>query len=104
MSHYDTLGVAPTATDEEIRTAYKRLAMKYHPDREGGDAEKFDAVKKAYEGLQNKVCPVCEGRGQVRERNGAFTKLVNCRCCSLNTGRPGPLATKASAVRVTTSL
>ena len=44
MSHYDTLGVAPTATDEEIRAAYKRLAMKYHPDREGGDAEKFDAV------------------------------------------------------------
>ena len=81
MSHYDTLGVAPTATDEEIRAAYKRLAMKHHPDREGGDAEKFDAVKKAYEGLQNKVCPVCEGRGQVRERDGAFTKLVNCPRC-----------------------
>lgn len=42
------LGVAPSATDEiYIRAAYKRLAMKYHPDREGGDAEKFDAVKKA---------------------------------------------------------
>ena len=81
MNYYTTLGIAPTASEEEIRVAYKRLAMKFHPDREGGDAERFDAVKKAYEGLKNRVCPVCEGRGHIRERNGAFSKVVNCPRC-----------------------
>ena len=80
-SYYEILGVAKEASAEAIKKAYRKQAMKYHPDREGGDAEKFDAVKKAYEGLQDKVCPVCEGRGQVRERSGAFTKLVNCPRC-----------------------
>ncbi len=81
MSHYDTLGVPPTASETEIRVAYKRLAMKYHPDREGGDIEKFNEVKMAYEKLQDRICPVCEGVGQIRERSGAFTKLVNCPRC-----------------------
>ena len=31
-NHYDTLGVAPDATADEIRKAYRRLARKYHPD------------------------------------------------------------------------
>jgi DnaJ-class molecular chaperone len=81
MNYYEILGIAPDASDVEIRIAYKRLAMKHHPDREGGDAAKFDAIQKAYKGLQNAVCPVCNGRGQVRERKGAFTRLVNCPRC-----------------------
>lgn len=32
MTHYETLGVEPTATEDEIRAAYRRLARKYHPD------------------------------------------------------------------------
>lgn len=80
QSNYEVLGVSTTATQEEIRIAYKRLAMKFHPDK-GGSIEEFQRIKKAYEALKNRVCPVCEGRGQIRERRGAFTKLVNCPKC-----------------------
>ena len=46
MDHYKTLGVAENATQDEIKKAYKKLAMKYHPDR-GGDAEKFKEISVA---------------------------------------------------------
>ena len=54
--YYEILGVAKTATEEEIKKAYRKLAMKYHPDRNQGDGakaaeEKFKEVKEAYEML-----------------------------------------------------
>lgn len=52
--YYETLGVQKSASDREIKKAYKRLAMKYHPDRTQGDKEKeetFKQVKEAYEVL-----------------------------------------------------
>ncbi len=47
--YYDLLGVPRTATREEIRRAYKRLAKKYHPDlnKESGAAEKFKEINEA---------------------------------------------------------
>ncbi|WP_411754543.1 DnaJ domain-containing protein, partial [Serratia sp. (in: enterobacteria)] len=49
--YYEVLGVAKTADEREIKKAYKRLAMKYHPDRnQEKDAEsQFKEVKEAYE-------------------------------------------------------
>ncbi len=50
--YYEVLGVSKTADEREIKKAYKRLAMKYHPDRNPGDTqaeEKFKEVKEAYE-------------------------------------------------------
>lgn len=53
---YETLGVEKTATSEEISKAYRKLAMKYHPDRNPGDpvaCEKFKEVASAYEILND---------------------------------------------------
>jgi molecular chaperone DnaJ len=49
--YYDVLGVARTATDVEIKSAYRKLAMKYHPDRNPGDKtaeERFKECAEAY--------------------------------------------------------
>lgn len=54
QDYYEILGVSKTAEEREIKKAYKRLAMKYHPDRNQGDKEaeaKFKEIKEAYEVL-----------------------------------------------------
>ena len=53
--YYATLGVEPSAGDAEIKTAYRRLARKYHPDvsKEAGAEDKFKAVNEAYEALRD---------------------------------------------------
>ncbi|MEZ5243977.1 MAG: molecular chaperone DnaJ [Acidimicrobiales bacterium] len=54
--HYETLGVDPSATDEEIKRAYKKLARKYHPDLNPGDPEaeiRFKEIGAAYEVLSD---------------------------------------------------
>ncbi len=49
--YYAILGVARDASEDDIKKAYRKLAGKYHPDREGGDEEKFKEAKEAYEVL-----------------------------------------------------
>ena len=54
QDYYEILGVPKTAEEREIKKAYKRLAMKFHPDRNQGDKEaeaKFKEIKEAYEVL-----------------------------------------------------
>ncbi|HEX7998959.1 MAG TPA: molecular chaperone DnaJ [Pyrinomonadaceae bacterium] len=47
--YYDVLGVTRTASEQEIKSAYRRLAVKYHPDKNPGDAEAEDKFKEAAE-------------------------------------------------------
>jgi curved DNA-binding protein len=54
--YYDVLGVARTATEDQIKSAYRKLARKYHPDVNPGDKsaeEKFKEINEAYEVLSD---------------------------------------------------
>ncbi|MEK7109169.1 MAG: DnaJ C-terminal domain-containing protein [Patescibacteria group bacterium] len=46
--YYETLGVGKTATKDEIKKAFHKLAHKYHPDKKEGDADKFKELSEAY--------------------------------------------------------
>ena len=52
-NYYDTLGIKKDASADEVKTAFRRLARKHHPDA-GGDEEKFKEINEAYEVLSDK--------------------------------------------------
>jgi molecular chaperone DnaJ len=54
---YNVLGIAPNASEDEIKKVYRSLAMRYHPDRnqEPGADARFKAIAKAYEVLSDPV-------------------------------------------------
>lgn len=51
-NYYDALGVTETASDSEIKSAFRKLAAQHHPDK-GGDANKFKEINEAYDTLKN---------------------------------------------------
>lgn len=51
--YYDVLGVGKSASADEIKKAFRRLAVKLHPDKQGGDEAKFKEINEAYEVLSN---------------------------------------------------
>ena len=54
QDYYDILGVGKTASDDEIKKAFRKLAVKHHPDKQGGDEAKFKEINEAYEVLKDK--------------------------------------------------
>lgn len=56
QDHYQTLGVSATATQDEIKAAYRKLAMQHHPDRNAGSSDsekKFKELNEAYDILKD---------------------------------------------------
>ncbi len=50
--YYSTLGLTPDSSAEEIKKAYRKLAMQYHPDRNGGNPEGEERLKEINEAYQ----------------------------------------------------
>lgn len=95
-THYEVLGVAPSAAPEQIRAAYLNLAKLNHPDAVGGDGQLFAAVTEAYAVLKDQArrraydavlavltveCPECEGAG-VTYRIKGFTRREETPCAA----------------------
>lgn len=51
--YYEVLGVSKSASADELKKAYRRLAVQYHPDKEGGNEDKFKEINEAYDVLKD---------------------------------------------------
>lgn len=53
-NYYKILGVSPKASQDEIKSAFRKLAHQYHPDKKGGNEKKFKEINEAYQILSDK--------------------------------------------------
>ncbi len=79
--HYQTLGVGPDATPDQIKKAYRSLANKHHPDK-GGDQARFKDISVAYDTLSNaqkkaEYDQMRMGGPQVRFTSGDFNQFAD---------------------------
>ncbi|PPH23572.1 DnaJ domain-containing protein [Rathayibacter toxicus] len=94
---YEVLGVAATASDDELRRVYRRLLRETHPDT-GGDAESFHAVQRAWERVGSASARRDYDRGAPAPRSAPETRSGSPRASSASTvrarsyGHPGGAA------------
>ena len=53
MDYYNILKVNANSTQDEIKKSYRKMSLKHHPDRKGGDSEMFKKINAAYEILSD---------------------------------------------------
>ncbi|HLD28443.1 MAG TPA: DnaJ domain-containing protein, partial [Patescibacteria group bacterium] len=51
--YYEVLGVNKSATQDEVKKAFRKLAHEHHPDKGNGNADKFKEINEAYQTLNN---------------------------------------------------
>lgn len=68
-SHYEVLGLSPTADEREVRRAYRTLLKDHHPDQ-GGSRERFLRIKEAYEALVGERPPTDPESGGAASQSG----------------------------------
>lgn len=95
---HEVLGVQLDASAAEIRTAFKRLALKFHPDKVGGSAERFREIAAAYEALASRSSG--SGGGSKRTFNWAeiYKTALDEELTSIQTMRKACLEDDAETV------
>jgi len=77
-SSYELLGIPQTATKEQIKKAYRKLSLVYHPDRPTGNQDMFVRIKSAYEDLMTiKPEQVYRQHDQYEHRTKPYTAIVS---------------------------
>lgn len=77
MDYYSTLGVTRNASQDEIKAAYRKLAMKHHPDR-GGDEKRFKEISEAYDVLSDpKKKEIFDLGGDPKQQGNPFGNSFN---------------------------
>src|SRR5579864_4846345 len=71
-NYYQILGIPKTASDEEVKKAYRKLAHQYHPDKPGGDEKKFKEINEAYQTLSDRAKRAQYDRFGTAEPMGGF--------------------------------
>jgi hypothetical protein len=80
INSLDIMGLSPNYNENELKTAYKRLAIQYHPDRPGGNKDKFQLVTKCYMSLMEKLNSMKTEAHGYSDLKGGFSKYINNNC------------------------
>lgn len=78
--YYDILGVSPTASADDIKRSYKKLALKYHPDKNPQGSDKFKEITEAYEILgdaEKRRVYDMTGENTQQPRDDLFSRMFN---------------------------
>ena len=84
--YYEVLGVDRSASSEELKKAYRKVAMKYHPDRNPGDEEAEEKFKEAYDVLRCFGVEVSKASPIKGPPSSGLRTHGPCVCCCADLG------------------